>query len=385
MAGRLAVTATFLLTDTSSGHAVGELPLTPGGPIPRRLNDIGTWTATLPADHPMAADNILNTAGFSKNSDRELTVLRYGVPVWNGPVVGVQGDDDAQTVTLTMAEASWWMKKRVLEIDKNYDGSSLSNDVYDIVRDLGHYMLNKEDNGLTSGGSSINAALPRFTVAPTSGSSGVTKNVSELGTDRRTWADIIGDIVSDPSFGCDWRMDISGTRHAVQRTLRFGVPSLGQNIDIEIRKRVVAGFSKTLDRERAGNRAHVVGDLYTDTEQNTVAVTNGDTLMDVVAARSDLQDTGAVTQLAKDLRRRAQPWVSTYTAAYTPNDTSGLPFGFCQPGDAAYISYRTGTHHFLRTGPGYARVIGTDWTPGVNGSPEMVELQFDIPLDEIGA
>lgn len=373
-----------LLLDTSTGKAVGEMPISPPS-LPTRLNDTGTFTVGIPMTDPMAADDVLNTRGFSGDPDRELLVVRDGTPVRDYTLVNAVGDERSGIVTLSFAEASVWTTMRALEQDKTYDGVSLSHDVYDILRDQFTYHTSKTSNGTTSGGSGIGAAIPRFSISPASGLAGVTKNVAYRGVDRRLWSDIVADIVSDPDFGCDWRVDVGGTVAAPTRTLTFGVPSLGVQVATQLTEFNTDNFGKTLDLRAAGNRAHTVAQGYTYTLQNATSITNGDLLRDIVKQRPDLTDITAIQQFTKDVRRRAQPWVSTYTATYVPDDAGGLPFALCNLGDSVYINYRADQSHFLHTGPGYARVIAIDVTPPTASSPELVALTFNIPLTELGS
>lgn len=365
----------YMLVDASTGHNITQLDLTPTGPATRVLNGVGQFPFNVPLYDPDAVYTNLQ-------GDREITIVRAGVPVWNGPI-DVIGDANYSTTPPTLPiiarEASWYLSKRTLEMDKHYDA-----DLYYIVRNLVTYMLTKQSNGLTSGGSNINAALPRFSVAPASGNSGITKHVAYVGTARRLISDIIDELVADPTTGLDYRMDYgSGSSlDLCQRTLTFGAPSLGTARTQLLTEHTLTDFSKRQERARAANRVHTVGAGYTYTLQNTGSVANGDILIESVFDRSDTSNQTVIQAYTADARRRTQPPITTYTFSYTPTGASGaFPFGWCDLGDTVQLA--TGGVTVLHSNA-KRRVIELDLMPSVNGSPELVTGIVNLPLDELG-
>jgi len=372
----------FTVGDTSSGTLLAELPLAVSSPIQRMINGAGQWSATLSADDPGADDSILGV-GVSSNRDREITAWRNGAPVWNGPIVNLAGNLLSRTVTLTMAEPSSLFFGRILEWDSSNLWSAVSAvDLFDIVRALFTYATTKDSTGTTSGGTSINAPIPRLAVAPSSPTlAGVTKTLSYAGTDRRLIGDIITDLVNDPTSGLDYRCDYSLSGGLPQRTVTFGSPSLGAGlVGGTITEDDLYDFDKVEDLTRAANRAHVIGSGYVDTEQNTGSVAAGDILREARFDRSDLTDTTAIQQFAKDARRRSQPPVTSYVLTYIPT-VGGIDFDTYNLGDKANLGI---TGPSILHSEGHVRVAQIAFLPGSVAAPELVTLTAEISLDSLG-
>ena len=359
----------YLLVDASSGSNLGDIPLNVSS-FSYVLNGCGQLTGTISLDHPMATyQNLLG--------DREVTVLRDDVPVWNGPITLPEAQFSTRTVTITAREPTWYLGKRTLEINKNYNA-----DLYYIVRNLVTYMTTKTSNG-TTGGSSINAALPRFSVSPATGNSGTTKAVRYYGSARHTIADILNDLVADPTTGLDYRMDYStgSTRQTCQRTLTIASPSLGTTRTQQITEHLITEYTRQLDRERAATRVHVLGAGYTSTQQNTGSVTNGDILIEAVFDRSDKSNHTFLDNYARNARYVAQPPVVTHQVSFTPG--SALPFGFCLVGDKVQIEILINSNTLLHAAQ-FARVMQIDVTPSSGDTAENVTLTLATSLDSLG-
>ena len=355
----------YLLVDASSGTNLGELPLDVSS-FSYVLNGCGQLTGTIPLDHPMATyQNLLG--------DREVTVLRDDVPVWNGPITLPEGQFSTRTVTITAREPTWYLGKRTLEVNKNFNA-----DLFYIVRWLVNYMTTKTG----SGGSNINAALPRFSVSP-SGNAGQAKQVRYYGSARHTIADIINDLVADPTTGLDYRMDYStgSTRQTCQRTLTLGSPSLGTTRTQQITEHLITEYTRQLDRERAATRVHVLGAGYTSTAQNTGSVTNGDILIESVFDRTDKANHTFLDNYARNARYVSQPPVVTHQVSFTPG--SALPFGFALVGDKVQIEILINTNTLLHAAQ-FARVMQIDVTPSTGESAENVTLTLATSLDSLG-
>lgn len=375
----------FYLGDTSSGENLGELPLTVTSPITRVLNGVGTLTGTICADDPMAADTFLGV-GVSTNIDREITAVRNGIPVWNGPVTNKSANLRSRVVTLTASEPFFFLQQRVLEWDSSNLWSG-ATDVYDIVRALFTYATTKDSTGTTSGGTSINAAIPRFSVNPPAGTlSGITKDLTYVGTDRNLISKIINDLVTDPTSGMDFRCDytLSGSGGLqCDRTLTISAPSLGNLIAGTLTEKDLYDFDKPEDLTRAANRVHMLGSGYVSTQQNTGSVTAGDILREGVASRVDLTDTTQIDNAAKDFRRRAQPPVAGYTLTYEPNDDGGLPFGYANLGDKVNLGISGPS---ILHSEGHVRVAQIGFLPAAASTgKEQVILTAEISLDSLGA
>lgn len=369
----------YLLTDENTGANICPLPFTPTGPAQRLMNGCGQFPGTVPLYHPATiTENLQGLPG----GVRGITAIRDGQVAWSGPITTI-GQANLQThpptLPIVAREPSWWLKQRTLETDKHYNA-----DLYYIVRDLVAYMLGKQSNGLTSGGTSINAALPGFTVAPASGNSGTVRHVAYAGVDRMFIGDILDDLVNDPTTGLDYKMVYGGTFGLATRTLTVGSPSLGQALSTFINEHVLFDFAKSWDLEKAATRAHVIGNGYTYTAQNTGSVTAGTPLLERVWSRPDISDVTTLQQVAMDGRRKAQPPVTPFSFSWTPMPDSGaLPWGWCDLGDTVQMMVDTADSMLLSRGRW--RISELDWMPEVGGAAEWMSATVDVPADSLGA
>lgn len=357
----------FLLVDSSTSQPLAEVPVSVDR-CSRVLTGCGELTGSVPLDHPTTTE--ANWMG-----DREVTVVRDDDPIWNGPVTLAETSLSGGTVEFTAREASWYMQKRVLEVDKHYN-----KDTHAIVRSLDAYMETKTStsgDGTGSVGSSINAALPRFAVS--SGDSGVTKELSLSGAARHTIAEILDFLVQDPDTGLEYRMDYrtGSTRQSCRRTLTLGSP-LGVTVPETLTEAVLYDYNRTLDWERGATRVHVVGSRSTVTKQNSGSITAGTLLIEEVFDRSDTSSTTLLTHFAREARRRSQPPVQTYSVSFVPG---GLDFYFCNLGDTVPVAI---TSPNILSVSGHRRVVQIDVAPPTDSSLELVTLTFNLPLDELG-
>lgn len=376
----------YLLVDASTGLAIGELPMTVTS-FTYQLNAAGQLSGTIPRDHRLAQD-IYWALFLSTNSDREITVLRDEVPVWNGPVTLLSASlRDPSQMQVTAREASWYLSKRTIETDLSYIGQ----DLYTVVRDLvGSYMVGKTStagDGMGTPGQNINAALPRWSVAPAVGTSGVTLTSTAsptfYGTARHLVSQAVDDeLVADPTTQFDYRMDYTtgSTRGQCHRTFTVGVP-LGTLRAQKLDEYNLYDFNKTEDRERAANRAHVLSGAGPVTLQNTGSTANGDILIESTFDYSGVNDLPSAQAYARDARRRAQPPVVSYGGTYVPGVT--LPFNWCLVGDQVQLAIQGST--ILHSLEAHVRVIQIEVIPPQGGNPELVSLGVAVPLDALGA
>lgn len=362
----------FILVDATDGTNLGELPLTVTEQFTRVLNGCGRLAGTLPMFHPMTTIDMLQ-------GGREITVLRDNVPVWNGPITMMDASWRDKSISVTAREPSWYFGKRTVEVDKTYTGA----DLFDIVRDLFDYIVNKTStlgDEMPTVGTDINAALPRFTVD--TGMAGQTRDASYSGAARHLFSVILEDLVADPATAFDYAIgyDVGSTRQQVQRTLRLGAPSLGVQREDPITLAVLEDFTKTFDRERAGNRAHTVGSGETWTLQNGSSVTtDGEVLLEVVGDRSDLTMSADIHSHTRALRRGAYPPVTSHTITWAP-DSGPFPFDYCDLGDLIYIDVPGNT---VLHSVGHRRVVEIGYLPPSAGSPELVSPVISLPIDVV--
>lgn len=356
----------YVVVDASTGRNLAELPLS-DVKFSVRLNDAGEFQGTIPVDHPKATRAILE-------GDRELTVFRRDKPVWNGPITITDAERLRGTVEITGREASWYLGKRTLEIPKTYAAA----DLFDVARDLITYAKTKTASTVGN----LNAALYNFQVS--SGLSGITKSFTLAGTARYLISDLIRDILSaDPTGGLDFRMDYAtgSTRTSVTRTLTLGAP-LGTTRTRLLDENVLHDYGRVADRERAGTRVHARGaGGKVQTAQNVGSISAGDILLELVADRTEITDDTQLLNFVRDLRRLAQPPVRVYSTTFVPGPA--LPYGWCDLADL--VTLNISGPGLLATNGATRRVVEIETTPPDDDEQlELVELSYNLPLDELG-
>jgi len=370
----------YLISDASTGSVKAELPLA-DVTFSRVLSGCGAMTGTLSVWHPSCTRSIL---GFdTSDSDREVTVVRDDNPVWNGPVTGISGTMAEGTVQIEAREASFYLQKRTLEVNKSYNGT----DVFDAVRDLNTYMTTKTADGSDgmSLGANIIAALPRWSISPSAATAGST--ISDptpptfYGSARHLISDCMEAFAADPTTGFEWRMDYAtgSTRQSVQRTLTLGYPNLGSVLTTQLSEAVVADYGRTGDWERGATRVHALYANGVKTKQSAAAAAASILLSEVVEDISDVIKSGVADSYATNLRRLARPPVRSYTVAFTPSD-NGLQFDFANLGDTVPLAF--GSPDIFAVSD-TRRVIQIDVTPASGDVPETVALTFNIRLDDL--
>lgn len=364
----------YLLVNAVTGSVLGELPLTLSQPFTRVLNGCGELQGTIPLYHPVTS---MIGGGLY-----EITVLRNGVPIWNGPMTLSQNISlRDQTVPVTAREASWWLGKRVLEVNKHWNA-----DIFYIVRQLVTYMTSKVSttgDGYTPAGSSLASTLANFAVSPASGNSGITREVWYSGTARHLINDIFLDLASNDVGGFDYRMNYSGTANTCTRTLTLGAPSLGTTHEDPLVEDVLYDFTKSMDWERAANRVHTVyaGGLQAYTLQNKSSVTtDGNPLVESTFDQTDTSNLTTVQALTRNLRLVCYPPITDHTFSWQPDVV--FPFGWCDLGDKVYLNISPGT---ILTSAGHRRIVQMAYQPedAEQDTPELVIPTISIPLDTV--
>lgn len=354
----------YLLGDAYTLDVLGELPFTPTDRYSRLLCGCGSFAGTIPLDHPMA------TRANFKQRMSNLIVIRDNTVAWWGPVGQPTPNLADRTLTLNARTPSWWMQHRCIEVDKHYHADSHS-----IFRKLWTYSTSKTD--ATAG--DINANLDNITVG--SGLSGNTKRVVLAGSARHLMADVVNELlVDDPDTGVEYREDFAGTVDNPTVTITLGSP-LGSTLTDLLTEHSLSDYGLDMDYERAATRAHVVGAGVTSTKQNTGSVSDGFPLLDLVIDRSDVADSTTVSDVARELRRKAQPPVRIPDAEFTPT-VGGLDFGFCNLGDT--VPFNTKSPDMLKITSASRRVVEIAVLPETPDGPESVGLSFNLPLTSLG-
>lgn len=356
-----------LVSDTSTGKPLAQIPLTFTSPYSRVLNGVGSCTGTVPLDHP-------NCTPANLDGDREISIYRDGVFDWNGPITRLRPQRSTNVLEITAREPTWILSRRTLEVDKHWNA-----DIFYIVRSLFIYATGKQSNGQLSGGTSINAAVPRFFVTPTT-NAGIVRQFYWSGTARRYILDLINEVVADPTSGLDYKMVYqSTTRQLPNRTMTFGSPSLGAVRKQVLTEKVLVDYGYDADRDRAGNRVHTTGSGYTYTLQNSGSVAAGDSLVEQVFDRSDTSNHTVIQSFTSDARRAAQPPVRTYAVTFKPGPA--LPHDWCDLGDTVSLAISGPPMLALSA---TRRVMEIAKTPQSDSGDETVSLTFNLPLDQLG-
>ena len=357
----------YLFGDAYTLDVIGELEgFVPTDRYSRLLCGCGSFTGTIPLDAAIA------TRANYKTRMVNLIVIRDNEVAWWGPVTQPVPDLESRVLTLNARTPSWWWAHRCVEVNKHYNADSHS-----IVRKLWTHVTTKTD--VTVG--DINANLDNITVG--SGLSGNTKRLVFAGSGRYMMADLVHDwLVDDPDTGLEYREDFSGTVDDPQVTITLGSP-LGSTLTEKLTEASLSGYGLDMDFEPAGTRAHVVGaGTAAATKQNSGSVTDGFPLLDVVIDRSNVADAATLSNIARELRRKAQPPVRVPDAEFTPTP-GGLDFGFCNLGDK--VPWGTLSPDLLRFVGDNRRVVEIAVMPPTpDGAEESVGLSFNLPLDELG-
>lgn len=373
-----------MLVDASTGDNIDEVPLTISSYTYGLNSNPGQCVATLPLDDPTNVEEYWQ-------GDRELTILRDDDPVWNGPLTQMpKSSKRGGVLNLVFREPSWYfIYKRVLEGVGSIDWTAV--DIFDIFRDLFDDATTKTatgDDGMTVGADII-ADLPRCSVA--AGLAGITRSLSfsrtaglKIGT---CWDVLVNDADGN---GLDYRVDYStgSTRQSCHRTFVLGAPSLGVLHDLEITEDMLYDYSRALDYERAANRPHVRGGGgYWKVLQNSGQVTGGRILLEDVFDYTDESDPDAVDAYTREVRRVYQPPIHDRSFTFVPGDPNDagatLPWGWISLGDVTPLNIQ---------GPGALQITGqqrraigiTVTPPGPTGANELVEVQTNLVIDELG-
>lgn len=351
----------YYLADAYTGALIGELPFTPTDRYTRLLSGAGAFSGTIPLDHPMAS-----RANF-KDRVPNLIVVRANTVKWFGPVVSPVPDLAGRKLQITAREPTWWMQKRCIEENKHYKA-----DTHVIFRKMWTYVTSKTDAG------GINAALPNIVVG--SGNSGTTKKIPIAGSGRYLMADLVHDMLVDDDAGLEYRVDYSGTIAEPLATITLGSP-LGTTRNHLMTEHTVNGYGLSLDFDQAVTRAHVVGAIKAATRQNHGSVTDGYPLLDGVLDRSDISDIDTLGRIAREFRRKARPPIRVFDVEFNPTP-GGLTFGFANLGDSVRFAPKSPD---LLTANGTRRVVEIAVMPDTETETELIGLNFNLPLEDLGA
>ena len=329
------------------GNTLHELPFRCQS-YSRLYSGVGTLIGSAPID-----DARCSLAAFDLESGRDLTVVRAGQVVWNGPITGANRNLATRRWEITAREAHWTLGKRTIETDQFFPAGT---DLFEIVRSFYDEVTAK-----------TNGTLYRFTVDPAN--SGLTKTWRFGGRLRWNVLKMLDDLAAD-TF--DYRM-VYGQGASDDMATRFLEMAVDLGVDFG---RVLepgaglldVGVSMSLDD--AANRAHAIGSgTLVHTSTSTPSYALGARLLEAVESVADRADPESVVEAAQDMTRALRPPIPLYTVVTKP--TRALPFGSIDLGDF---------------GPLYAPALGID--PAVDikvtgievtpGPPERVTYLVEV-------
>lgn len=328
------------------GNVVAEIPLSNVN-FSSLLTNVGSLSASMPVNHPKA----LRTLNNFRLAQRDLTVVREGQVVWNGPLTSVKRNSKTKTLELTAHEFPWYLSRRTIETNKDYN-----IDVLAVVRDL-----------ITTVRAKTNGEFYRLNVS--SATAGVTKKWKFSGAYRREVLQIINDLAAE-TF--DYRMLYTGSvGDAATRFLDLGAPTLGvlRGYVLEPKSGLV-DVTIEEDLSDSCNRAHVIGSNgLVHTSTNAASYAADDVLLERVFDRGDVSSPGVIQAYARDRAANLKPPIVVYSAIWTPRKS--LPYGFALPGDTVPL-----VHPGLGIPKTNLRIVGVETEVG---PPERVTFIFAEP------
>lgn len=225
----------YMVVDSTTGEALEQIPLT-GVTYTNGLNGAGAFSGTIDTRHPKATPSLLQTIS------REILVLRDNVPVFAGPIVGLNGN--FKTLTINAVPVWWYMTKRTLELGRIYvdaDMSTIFSDIMDTV------------NGKFLGDI-------RLTADPALNVTGQTYTITYEASTRKYAAEAITELCQIyPGF--DWMINLAwnNTTGKVDRTYQVYPGFKGQFVDRAFTAYNVSDVTVTDDGTRVFNRVHELG------------------------------------------------------------------------------------------------------------------------------
>lgn len=225
----------YLVVDSTSGDALEQIPLS-DVTYTNGLNGAGSFSGTLSTTHEKATPDLLQTIS------REILVLRDGIPVFMGPIVGLTAN--YKQITINAVPVWWYMTKRTLELGRNYVDQDMSDIFDDIMSTV---------NGKFLGDIRLEKNVP-FTTT------GQLYSVAYEATTRKYASEAISELCQIyPGF--DWmvELNVNLTTGKVDRTYQIYPGFKGVLTDQALTASNITDFQLTDDGTRVYNRVHELG------------------------------------------------------------------------------------------------------------------------------
>lgn len=232
----------YRIDDSVTGAPLGEVPLS-GVSYSWGLNGDGGFQATINVEDPKA--RLLQTLS------RDITVLRDGVPVFSGPIIGLQGQFASRTLQITAATPWWWMSRRTMELSLDFANTDMATIFDQILSTV---------NGKFAGD-------VRLSKIGAYNSTGQSYSISYPASSRKLAGDAINDLAQVyPGF--DWfislRLDTTTNKCIREYQIYGGFK--GQTVDQALTQFNITDMQLTDDGSRVFNRVHEMGAGGSDTQ-----------------------------------------------------------------------------------------------------------------------
>lgn len=227
----------YVICDAISGNQLAEVQLT-GVDHSWGLNGAGTFKGDIGSNDPKATPDLLQALS------RDILVLRDEVPVFNGPIIGLQADFQSRKVTINASSPWWWMSRRTMELSLDFVNTDMGVIFDQILSTV---------NGKFSGD-------VRLTKAAAYNNTGQLFTISYPASSRKIAADAISDL-SQVYPGFDWYISLRidpATGRCI-REYNVYAPFKGNPIDQALTASNILGLTITDDGTRVYNRVHEMG------------------------------------------------------------------------------------------------------------------------------
>lgn len=209
------------------------------------LNGSGGATASMSMLDPKCTPTLMQTLS------RDLTILRDGVVVFNGPITGLRANSDDNSLAITASPVWWWLSQRTVELNQNYTGIDLAVVVKGII---------DTSIGKFSGDIRLlyNAGYPAT----------IGQTVSRVfdASARPTVADVVSDLSQGyPGFDWDIGLTLNGSG-IVERRFQIYAGFKGSLKDQALTQSNLSSFTQTDDGTRVYNRVHELGAVVNETQ-----------------------------------------------------------------------------------------------------------------------
>jgi hypothetical protein len=265
---------TYIVVDTTTGDSLEEVTLSDVS-YTMGLNGAGSFSGSMALSDPKCRRSLLKTLA------REILVLREGVPVFNGPILGLTAS--GSKLQITAGPVWWYMQNRTLELGRDYVAQDMSAIFDNIMSTV---------NGKFLGDIRLDKASPY-------NSTGQLHTVSYDAITRKLASEAISEL-SQIYPGFDWMVNlrIDPTTGKTLREYQVYPGFKGVLVDQSLTFQNTIDFVDTDDGTRAFNRVHELGagqdntqlivsrsayepDAYFDYgEYDTGWTTGGDTAVD---------------------------------------------------------------------------------------------------------